>query len=145
MKIGLLPTLIAKSLTDLVFVSVLAVSFLFLSFPPYFRGWGEATPSTISGWVVNRAAQWDRVEVQLFIDGEFVSTAIANQSRPDVQAAGWSRDEWHGYSFQLPSLGVGPHVARVYALHKGWGGNRRTLQLVGNPIYFKTAPSGRGE
>ncbi len=46
----------------------------------------------------------ERVEVQLFIDGKLVGTQVAHLSRPDVLAAGWSKDEWHGYNFIVPGL-----------------------------------------
>jgi hypothetical protein len=85
---------------------------------------------------VNNAAPWDRVQVQLFIDGKFIGTDAARLPRPDVLAAGWSSDEWHGYSFGLSRLPEGLHEARVYALHGSGGGARYTLQLLGDPIRF---------
>ncbi len=51
-------------------------------------------------------------------------------------AAGWSHDEWHGYSFGVSRLPEGFHEARVYALHESGGGARYTLQLLGDPIRF---------
>ena len=109
--------LIAKSLAETILVGTLAVAFYLSAFPPTFHGWGEAWPHGIAGWVVNQAEPWERVEVQLFIDGKFVADSVASQSRPDVVVAGWARDEWHGYSFAAPPLSAGPHEARVYALH----------------------------
>ena len=133
----LLYALIAKSLADTLFVGVLALVFYFTAFPPHFSGWGEARSDGIGGWVVDNSRPWDRVGVQLFIDGRFVAAGVANVSRPDVVAAGWAKDEWHGYSFR--SLGINPGVyeARVYASHESLGGLRQTLQLVGNPIIFE--------
>ena len=135
--------LLGKSLIETIFVGLLAVGFFFTAFPPYFHGFGEATPDTISGWAVNNRAPWDQVEVQLFIDGRFVASSVANQSRPDVFQAGWSRDEWHGYSFPISQLNVGIHEASVYAVHESGGGARRTLQLLGYPIRFSVDESGR--
>ena len=132
----LLHALIAKSIAETVLVGALAVFFYFTSFPPYFHGWGEARAHDISGWVVNQRTPWERVEVQLFIDGKFVANGTANQPRPDVLEAGWSRDEWHGYRFAAPSLAAGAHEAKVYALHASAGGGLQTLQLVGDPISF---------
>ena len=85
---------------------------------------------------MNNAAPWQRVEVQVFIDGKLSGTQIANLSRPDVVAAGWSRDEWHGYNFSLPSLTAGDHEARIYALHESGDAARYTLQLLGDPVRF---------
>jgi hypothetical protein len=133
---SLVHVLIGKSIAETLLVGALAVFTFITVFPPYFHGWGELTRDGISGWVVNNAAPWERVEVELFVDGRFVGRAIANESRPDVVAAGWSRDQWHGYTFRLTSLGPGYHEARVYALHDTGSGARKSLQLVGDPIPF---------
>jgi hypothetical protein len=129
--------LIVKSILDTIFVGALAVVVYTRLFPPTFHGWGEAVAESrsISGWAVNNADPWGRVEVQLFIDGNFVGTTVAQLSRPDVSAAGWAKDEWHGYEFNLTGLSEGMHEARVYALHRS--GARYTLQLLGNPIRFE--------
>ena len=142
-RLKLFRVLIAKSIAETLFVAFLAVGFFFTAFPPYFHGFGEATPDTISGWAVNNRAPWDRVEVQLFIDDKFVASGWANLSRPDVQQAGWSRDEWHGYSFPISNLSAGVHEANVYAVHKSGGGIRRTLQLLGYPIRFSVDERGK--
>jgi hypothetical protein len=109
------------------------------AFPPTFHGWGESVVQqrSISGWAVNDADPWQRVEVQLFIDGKLVGTQLAQLSRPDVLAAGWSKDEWHGYSFPLSDLRTGTHEARLYAVHASGDGARYTLQLLGDPITFE--------
>lgn len=129
--------LIAKSLAELVFVSVLALVFYLTAFPTHYRGWGEATARGIEGWAVNDRSPWERVEVYLFVDGRFVARQTANLSRPDVRAAGYARDEWHGYAFELPPLEDGEHEASVYAIHGSGGGARYTLQLLGKPISFR--------
>lgn len=129
--------LIAKSILETIFIGTLAVIVYAKLFPPTFHGWGEAVVESrsISGWVVDNAGPWRRVEVQLFVDGKLVGTQVAQLSRPDVLAAGWSKDEWHGYSFVVSGLGVGMHEARVYALHQQ--GDRYTLQMLGDPIRFE--------
>lgn len=129
--------LIAKSILETIFIGTLAVIVYAKLFPPTFHGWGEAVVESrsISGWVVDNADPWRRVEVQLFVDGKLVGTQVAQLSRPDVLAAGWSKDEWHGYSFVVSGLGVGMHEARVYALHQQ--GDRYTLQMLGDPIRFE--------
>lgn len=129
--------LIAKSILETIFVGTLAVVVYVKVFPPTFHGWGEAVAQSksISGWAVDNADPWGRVEVQLFVDGNFVGTTVAQLSRPDVMAAGWAKDEWHGYEFVLTGLSDGMHEARVYALHRS--GARYTLQLLGNPITFE--------
>jgi hypothetical protein len=140
----LINVLIAKGIIETLFVGAIAVGFHLTSFPPTFHGWGEAVYSSrsISGWAVNDASQWERVEVQLFVDGTFAGTQVARLSRPDVKAAGWAVDEWHGYSFQLGEVSYGPHEVRVYAVHPSGNGARYTLQLLGDPIVFSATASG---
>jgi len=139
----LVHVLIGKSIAETLLVGALAVVTFITVLPPYFHGWGEVTDSGISGWVVNNAAPWERVEVELFVDGEFVATRVANESRPDVAAAGWAKNEWHGYKFILPPLSAGSHEARVYALHDSGAGTRKSLQLVGDPIRFSVDAGGK--
>jgi hypothetical protein len=129
--------LLAKSIIETIFVGALAVVVYTKLFPPTFHGWGEAVVESrsISGWAVDNADPWRRVEVQMFVDGKFVGTQVAQLSRPDVVAAGWAKDEWHGYNFVMNGLGAGMHEARVYALHKQ--GDRYTLRMLGNPIRFE--------
>jgi hypothetical protein len=131
----LVHVLIGKSILETILVGTLAVVVWINAFPPTFHGWGEAIGSqAIAGWAVNNASPRERVELQLFIDGKFHSVQVAQISRPDVVAAGWAKDEWHGYSFSVADLPPGKHEARVFALHRN--GNRMTLQLLGDPIEF---------
>ena len=136
--------LIAKSILETILVGTIAVVVYLNAFPPTFHGWGEAVPGSksVSGWVVSDADPWRRVEVQLFIDGKLIGTQVAHLSRPDVVAAGWSKDEWHGYSFEVIGLPAGPHEARVYALHSSGAGTRFTLQMLGDPIRFEVSADG---
>jgi len=109
--------------------------------PPLDRSGGVAPFPTcsggscaIGGWAVNNASPWERVEVQLFIDGNLYASQVAQLSRPDVASRGWAKDEWHGYNFAVTGLAPGQHEARVYAMHRS--GERITLQLLGDPIPF---------
>ena len=144
MKKRLVNLLIAKSILDTLLVGTIAVAAYINAFPPAFHGWGEAVAESqsISGWAINDADPWQRVEVQLFVDGKLVGTQVAHQSRRDVVAAGWARDEWHGYNFVVSSLSAGMHEARVYALHSSRNGSRYTLQMLGDPIRFEVAADG---
>lgn len=127
--------LAGKSILEMILVGTLAVVVWTKVFPPTFHGWGEVVDSrTIAGWAVNSASPGERVEVQLFVDGKLYGSQVAQLSRPDVVAAGWAKDEWHGYNFALSELARGNHEARVYALRRS--GKRITLQLLGDPITF---------
>ena len=133
----LVNVLLAKSIIETIFVATLAVVVYAKMFPPTFHGWGEAVVESrsIAGWVVDDADPWRRVEVQLLVDGKLIGTQVAQQSRPDVVAAGWAKDEWHGYAFVVNGLAAGMHEAKVYALHQS--GDRYTLQVLGDPIRFE--------
>ncbi|HJP95339.1 MAG TPA: hypothetical protein VJ875_25545 [Pyrinomonadaceae bacterium] len=141
----LLNLLIIKSILDTVLVGTIAVAVYLNTFPPTFHGWGEAVPESqsVSGWAVDNADPWGRIEVQLFVDGKLAGMQVAQLSRPDVVTAGWSKDEWHGYEFRLTGLNVGMHEARVYALHSSRGGARYTLQMLGDPIRFEVSADGK--
>ena len=144
----LVHALIGKSIIETLIVGALAVFTFINVLPPFFHGWGEVTETGISGWAVNNASPWERVQVQLFIDGNFVAAGIADQYRPDVSAAGWAKDPWHGYTFgfiSLPSeVSDGAiHEARIYALHESGAGLRKSLQLLGKPIVFSVDAGGK--
>jgi hypothetical protein len=139
----LINLLIGKSILETILVATIAVVVFLNVFPPTFKGWGEAVieTRTIAGWAVNDAEPWERVEVQLFVDGKLFGAQVAQLSRPDVAAAGWARDEWHGYNFAVSGLAPGEHEARVYALHRS--GDRFTLQLLGDPVAFVVSGDGQ--
>lgn len=138
----LINLLIGKSILETILAATIAVVVFLDVFPPAFKGWGEAVVETrsIAGWAVNNSEPWERVEVQLFIDGKLYGAQVAQLSRPDVSAAGWAKDEWHGYNFAVPGLSAGDHEARVYALHRS--GDRFTLQLLGDPVAFVVSGDG---
>ena len=138
----LVHVLIGKSIIEALLISTLAVVTFIVVFPPHFHGWGEVTDQAIAGWAVNNVEPYQRVPVQLFINGEFVAAAVADLSRPDVSAAGWARDPWHGYMYRLPTLPAGRHEARIYAAHDSGDGKRKSLQLLGDPLTF-TIDDGR--
>lgn len=136
--------LIAALLGLTLVISAASVAAYFKTFPPRFRGWGEvAARRTIAGWVVDKAEPSRRVEVQLYIDGAFAASGIADLSRPDVVSAGLAADERCGYGFEIPALAKGEHVARVYAVHEVGSGNYRTLQLTGDPLRFAVDVNGK--
>lgn len=135
--------LIGKSIVETLVVGALAVFTFITVLPPFFHGWGEVKEKGISGWAVNNASPWERVEVQLFVDGEFVADGIADKYRPDVSAAGWAKDSWHGYSFLIPAVPAGVHEARIYALHDSGSRTRKSLQLLGKPIVFGVDSNGK--
>jgi hypothetical protein len=139
----LVHVLIGKSIVETLLIGALAVFTFITVFPPYFHGWAEVTDTGIAGWAVNNSEPSQRVQVQLFINGQFVAASVAELARPDVSAAGWASDPRHGYVFPVPKLPVGRHEARIYALHNSGEGNRKSLQLLGDPVVFSIEPEGK--
>lgn len=134
--------LVAKSIIEASLVGALAFAFYLTAFNPFFRGSvDEANAQRVSGWVVNEREPGLRVEVQLYIDGRFAASRVADLSRPDVVAAGRALDEWHGFSFDTPPLDRGEHEARVYVSHESGSGARRVLRLIGKPLRFSVETS----
>lgn len=130
--------LIAKSIIEALFVVALAVHFSYTNVNPFFRGSVDvADARSIEGWVVNEAAPYERVEVHLYIDDHFVGRRSADEPRPDVLAAGRSRDAYHGFAFDTPPLPPDrTYRARLYAMHIAGDGTRRVLQEIGAATTF---------
>jgi len=127
-------------MAEALLVTAMAVGFYFATTNRHVRGvLDQADSQSVTGWVVDEGAPGMRVEVQLFIDDNFINDAAANQYRPDVHEAKLAADDWHGFAFDTPSLSGGEHEARVYALYRGGAGTRRTLQLIGKPFRFRVA------
>ena len=132
--------LIVKSIIEVLLVGVLAIGFYLTAFAPSYRGTLDyADREHVAGWALNLSEPHGRVEVQLYIDGQFAEDRFADQARPDLLASGHAEDERHGFIFNTPSLPVGEHEARVYAVHASGRGQRRTLQLIGKPLLFSIA------
>ena len=134
--------LIGKSLCEALVVTAVAAGLFLATTNPALRGWlDHADNQTISGWAVDDSSPDRRVEVQLFIDDNFIEQRIADESRPDVHQAKRAGDDWHGFIFNTPKLSAGEHEAKVYVLHRGASSSRRTLQIIGNPIRFRSDAS----
>ena len=131
--------LIGKSLCEALVVTAVAAGLFLATTNPALRGWlDQADTQTISGWAVDESNPNRRVEVQLFIDDNFIEQRIADDLRSDVHQANRAGDDWHGFVFNTPKLKAGEHEARVYVLHRGASYSRRALQIIGNPIRFRS-------
>jgi hypothetical protein len=143
-RAGLANLLIGKSIAEALLVTVVAAGFYLSTTNPSLRGWlDHADAQTISGWAVDDDNPGRRVEVQLFIDDQFIEQRTAAEPRPDVHQAGRAADDGHGFVFNTPPLRPGEHQATVYLLHRGASPSRRTLQIIGKPLRFTvgSAPS----
>ena len=136
--------LLAKASFETVFVVALLTVFSYTHFNPRVRGSIDtADARSVSGWVVDESEPSARVEVQLFIDGHFAAQRRADRPRPDVTAAGLSRDDSHGFAFETPKLPPGEYEARVYALHPVGTRERASLQQIDETVRFRVAADER--
>jgi len=84
-RLQLVNLLAGKSILETIFVGTLAVVMWLNAFPPTFHGWGEAVNSqAIAGWAVNSGSPWERVEVQLFVDGNLYGSQVADYHGPTL-------------------------------------------------------------
>jgi hypothetical protein len=133
----LVRVLIAKSILDVLLVAAFALGFYYSAFNTSLRGsLDEAGPEWIRGWVLDFSKRDLRPEVQLYIDGHFAESRIADFPHPNLVVMGLAPDDRHGFFFYTPPLDPGRHEARAYVVYKSGGGERRTLQQLGSPLNF---------
>ena len=130
--------LIIKSVLDALIIGGFALAFYYSAFNPSLHGGlGEAGAEWIEGWVVDFANPECKVEVQLYIDGKFAESRTADFPHPNLVTLGLTKDERHGFLLYTPPLDPGRHEARVYAAYESKDGERRTLNLIGKPLFFQ--------
>ena len=94
--------LIGKSIFEVLLVGGVSVAFYFATTNPYFRGWlDQADEKVVSGWAVDESNPGARVELQLFIDGNFIDDQIAAKwprciSVHPLSCSGCSLDDYRG-------------------------------------------------
>ncbi len=116
----------AKLVLDLVFVCGLAAYTHAVTYRSGFDGALEQVDGGgARGWVVDLEHADAEVEVQLFLNGEFVASTLARET-----TTGGRRP----FAFEFRR--TGEYEARVYAVSAGRGGERRTLQQLGGPRHF---------
>jgi hypothetical protein len=129
----LLRALIAKSALEIAAICAIASLAAFSNFNPLVRGAVDvANQQQIAGWALDPLAPGEAVEVQLFIDGQFVARARADQRRDDLVTADVANAPHHGFRFAIEPLALraGPHAARVYALREAAGANKILTPLT---------------
>lgn len=135
----LIHLLIFKSIVESLLIAAIVVGFYIATGNTHLRGVLDGANATIiNGWVVDEARPDARIEVQLYIDDQFIADQVASQLRADVHEANRAADDWHGFVFQTPALAPGEHEARVYAAFSTGQSSRRTLQMIGKPYRFHT-------
>ena len=129
-----LARLVAATLAlDLVFVGAFALYTYSANYPRGFEGALEhADGRGARGWVVDLERPGEAVEVQLFENGRFVASAVADGPPPGESGGAGRR----GFAFNFERELYGEREVCVYAVRAARGGTRRTLQQVGAPRGF---------
>lgn len=135
----LLRAVIAKSFLEVIVVCVVASLAAFTTFSPQLRGAIDVADATqVAGWVHDPQSPDKAMEVQLFIDGRFAATKLADEPREDLVRAGVTSRAGHGFKFNLESLNLpaGEHFAQVYAVRAAGAG--KTLRpITASPPMFR--------
>jgi hypothetical protein len=136
---GRLVKLIAAKLAlDLLFVCGLAAYTHAVTYRNSFEGELEhADALGARGWVTDLEQPGAPVEVQLFLNGRFVASAVASEPAQDEAQGDSRKRDRRSFVFQFEQPRDGEYEARVYAVRVGRAGARRTLQQVGDPRSFK--------
>lgn len=135
----LLRAVIAKTFLELLFICVIATLAAFKNYSPLLRGAIDVADQTrVSGWAHDPQTPGESLEVQLFIDDQFIATQRADQRRDDLVRAGAARLPNHGFRFDLAfiKLTEGRHAAQVYAVRTAAGTNKMLLPLAKQPVVF---------
>ena len=110
--------------------------------PPIRGAIDVAGPQHIAGWAYDPREPNANLEVQLFIDGRFVATRMADEPREDLVTAGAAENAQHGFNFALetPGLTLGKHLVNVYAVRPGGARNKSLLSLTKKTYEFEIKP-----
>lgn len=137
---NLLRAIIAKSFVEVILVCVVVSLAAFSTFSPQLRGAIDvADQSQISGWVNDPRLSDTALEVQLFIDGKFIASRLADDQREDLVSAGATTRPNHGFSFALEpfKLPAGEHSAQVFAVRDATGTSKILLPVTAEPRTFQ--------
>lgn len=142
MATRLLRAVLAKSFVEIALVCAVATLAGFANFSPLLRGAIDvADGRRIAGWAHDPAAPAEAIEVQLFIDDQFIATQRAAETRADLVRAGATRHAQHGFTFSLTELRLAPgvHSAQVYAVRNSGANHKVLLPLARTQATFTIA------
>lgn len=126
----------AKLALDLLFVGAFALYTHAVTYRPGFEGGLEYADGVgARGWVVDLERPGEPVEVQLFDNGRFLASVVADEVRSDTDAAAAGGGR-RGFTLTFARDLYGEHEIRAYAVRESRGGSRRTLYQVGGPVGF---------
>lgn len=136
----LLRAIIAKSFVEVVLICVVASLAAFTTFSPQLRGAIDVADQTrVAGWVNDPRLPETALEVQLFIDGKFIASRLADDQREDLVSARATTRPNHGFSFALEmfELSAGEHSVQVFAVRDAAGNSKILLPVTAEPRTFQ--------
>lgn len=136
----LLRAVIAKSFLEIALVCVVATLAAFATFSPQLRGAIDvAEKARVAGWVHDPRSPDKALEVQLFIDGKFVATEMADDVRDDLVKAGATTRPNHGFNFNLASVDLpnGEHLIQVFAVRNASAGSKVMLLVTRDRVVVR--------
>lgn len=139
----LLRAVTIKTALELALLCVIATVAAFSNFSPLLRGAVDiATREQVAGWAYDPGSPGESIEVQVFIDGRFVASGLADRPRPDLVAAGAAADPNHGYSVTIAGIPIpsGRHTVQVYAVRPSAGEARLLSPLSRSGIPIDVSP-----
>jgi hypothetical protein len=129
----LLRAIIAKAGLEFL-VIIIAISLAAYSHlnPPMRGAIDVADAMRIAGWAYDPREPNAQLDVQLFLNGQFVATRRADELREDLVRAGAAQNAQHGFTFSVPALqlAAGRYSVTVYAVRAGGGKNKSLLALT---------------
>lgn len=134
----LLGAVLIKTFVEIIIVCVIVTIAAFSHFSPLLRGAIDVVDAEqIAGWAYDPGGN-EATEVQLFIDGRFAASRVADEAREDLVQAGAAADARHGFRFTLRELSLTPgqHSAQVYAVRGPARGNKTLRPLAKTPRIF---------
>ena len=138
----LLRAVLVKAGLEISFVCVIATLAAFHHASPLLRGAVDVADQTqVAGWAYDPLTPREPLDVQLFIDEQFIAARRADQPRPDLARVGAAPTATHGFRFELAGtpLSAGAHAAQVYAVRNAAGKNKSLIPLTKEPLAFQVA------
>lgn len=80
----------------------------------------------VHGWAFDPDTVNEYVGIQVYLNGEYWKTIVANTSRPDVHAA-HGCGENHGFAFDIPITEAGTYSVHLYAVNTTAGAANRDM------------------
>jgi hypothetical protein len=137
----LLRAVMVKSFLEVILGCVVATLAAFSTFSPQLRGAIDVADQTrVAGWVHDPQSPANALEVQLFIDGKFAATKLADEARNDLVEAGVTSQANHGFNFALEPLNLpdGEYSVQVYAVRAA-GANKTLLPITTTSPTFRVS------